>query len=289
MDKKKIQRISKGTVGKFPLHVYWEQHQKVTPFHNHDFMELVLICAGNGIHVLGQSRTPIRQGDVFVVSRRQAHAYEECSEDLQIVNFLFIPEQLPLPMLDAALMPGFKDLYLSDGDTPDSYPLFHLEENDFSIVRKLAEDLYCEIQEQKSGYLFNKLVIFANILGKLARIYSRGWKQNKNFRLKLSELIQYLNVHYKENISIKTLCSLSKMTPKTMRRNFIRMTGFPPVQYQIQLRISEACNLLRTTNKSISEIAYEVGFSDASYFGRQFKRITGKSSGDYRREYFISE
>ena len=59
--------------------------------------------------------------------------------------------------------------------------------------------------------------------------------------------------------------------------------GISIVQRLREYRIQKASELLKLTGKSISEIAYEVGFSDPIIFLRNFKKITGKTPKDYRR------
>ncbi len=280
----RLRNIFRGVPENFPLYIHWWPHQEDTPNHNHDFTELVLVCAGKGMHVLGKKHQLIQRGDVFVISQQQSHRYVECSDDFQLINILFIPELLPLPQLDATLQPGYSELYFCSESSESQYPFFHVEEKDFSYIYRLVEELYREIQNRNSGYLFNKLVIFGTIIGKLARLYSQNKASMKQFHNSTSAVISYLNTHFKEDISEEKLCALVHKSPSAMRRNFIRLTGVSPLQYQLQMRISEAAMLLKCTNKSISQISYEVGFANNSYFGRQFKRIVGRSPGQYRRE-----
>ena len=91
---------------------------------------------------------------------------------------------------------------------------------------------------------------------------------------------------YDKKISIAKLCSIAGMSKAALMQNFHKATGTTPLQYQLQLKIAEAVILLRSTSKSISEIAMETGFSDTNYFGRQFKRITGSSPGAYRKLFY---
>ena len=74
------------------------------------------------------------------------------------------------------------------------------------------------------------------------------------------------------------------MSRSALMRLFTHTVGVAPIQYQQQLRISEAMQLLQMTGKSLGEIAFELGFSDSNYFGRQFKKITGSSPNEYRKK-----
>ena len=67
------------------------------------------------------------------------------------------------------------------------------------------------------------------------------------------------------------------MSRATLQRNFLAATGTSPRQYQLQLRIAEAMLLLRTSDKTVDDIAEELGFGNRNYFSRQFHKITGKT------------
>ncbi|MEP3932587.1 helix-turn-helix transcriptional regulator, partial [Rhodopirellula bahusiensis] len=57
-----------------------------------------------------------------------------------------------------------------------------------------------------------------------------------------------------------------------------------PIKYLIQVRIQEASRLLRSTDRSITDIAFDVGFSDSNYFSRQFRTHLGLSPREYRKQ-----
>lgn len=59
----------------------------------------------------------------------------------------------------------------------------------------------------------------------------------------------------------------------------------PPVEYLILTRINAARDLLETTDRTISDIAQEVGFYDHSHFVRHFKHIRGCTPNQYRKQY----
>jgi AraC-like DNA-binding protein len=63
---------------------------------------------------------------------------------------------------------------------------------------------------------------------------------------------------------------------------FNQHTGVSPMTYLIEIRMQRACEYIDTTNQSIKEIAYELGFEDPFYFSRAFKKCTGLSPSQYR-------
>jgi len=68
----------------------------------------------------------------------------------------------------------------------------------------------------------------------------------------------------------------------TFRRSFKQQTGLAPSQFQNTIRINCACDLLATSELSVSEIAQQAGFETVYYFSRMFKKKTGQTPTRYR-------
>lgn len=66
---------------------------------------------------------------------------------------------------------------------------------------------------------------------------------------------------------------------------FRKATGTSPQNYILNLRITNAQNLLSTTDYKIIEISKLVGFADSMYFCKRFKKKTGLSPSDYRQKF----
>ena len=72
------------------------------------------------------------------------------------------------------------------------------------------------------------------------------------------------------------------MSRRSFLRAFQAATGTSPLAWLISQRIHRACQVLRHTDRSITEIAFDVGFNDSNYFTRQFRKVTGFSPRAYR-------
>ncbi len=90
--------------------------------------------------------------------------------------------------------------------------------------------------------------------------------------------------HMAEEFSLGRLAEQAGMSEFHFNRLFKRATDVPPSQYQIKLRMDAARRLLRETKKSVITIAIEVGYSNPSHFARVFRKETGLSPTDYRRQ-----
>jgi transcriptional regulator GlxA family with amidase domain len=68
-------------------------------------------------------------------------------------------------------------------------------------------------------------------------------------------------------------------------RRFIKATGNTPVEYMQRVKIEAAKKAFECSRKTVNEVMYEVGYSDAKAFREVFRRITGMSPLEYRRKY----
>lgn len=87
----------------------------------------------------------------------------------------------------------------------------------------------------------------------------------------------------KVNISIKELATLFGMSQRNFSRRFKLATNMTPIQYLQKRRLSAAQELLQSTNLSIKEIAYRVGYLDVSYFTSLFKEYLSITPNNYRK------
>lgn len=85
---------------------------------------------------------------------------------------------------------------------------------------------------------------------------------------------EFIRENSHENIKLQTLAEIARLSPFHLNRSFKAQIGLPPHEFQNQLRIEKALNLL-AQKKSFAEIAAETGFSDQSHFNRFFKRYMG--------------
>lgn len=95
----------------------------------------------------------------------------------------------------------------------------------------------------------------------------------------------YIRSHYLESITIKNLADTVGLSPKYLCRIFKNVTGCTLIEYLTDIRLEVACHLLLHTDKSISEIAISVGYSDALYFSKVFHATHKISPSKWRKEH----
>ena len=101
---------------------------------------------------------------------------------------------------------------------------------------------------------------------------------------KLRRVTDWMAEHLAEDFSLARLAEQAGMSEFHFNRLFKRVTGVPPSQYQIRLRLDVARRLLRETKESVITIANDVGYSNPSHFAQLFRKGTGLSPTTYRRQ-----
>lgn len=100
---------------------------------------------------------------------------------------------------------------------------------------------------------------------------------------KVFEIVRYINETYMEDLSLKSISDRFYISPYYLSHIFKSCTGFTFCDYLIQLRVLEAKKLLTQTGLSMTDIAQSVGFDSSTHFGRTFKKASGVTPSDYRK------
>jgi AraC-like DNA-binding protein len=98
---------------------------------------------------------------------------------------------------------------------------------------------------------------------------------------KLSPAICFVQQHYSERIYSDAMARLCGMSPTHFSHAFKQTFDVTFQQFILRYRVREACKLLQSPSANISDVAYNVGFSDPSYFTRVFKRYVGTSPSSF--------
>ena len=99
---------------------------------------------------------------------------------------------------------------------------------------------------------------------------------------------QFMEKQYMDNISLEQVASIAGFSPNYFSSQFKQETGMGFQDYLTMLRINRAKELLRSTNLSISEVCYQVGYQDIRTFNRVFKRVAALRPGEFKKLYGTS-
>ena len=91
--------------------------------------------------------------------------------------------------------------------------------------------------------------------------------------------------HYDAENPVRQMVALSELPERTFKRRFTECTGMSPLEYIHTVRLEEAKQMLESTDLPVEAIALEVGYQDASFFGRLFRRKVALTPAQYRRRF----
>lgn len=100
---------------------------------------------------------------------------------------------------------------------------------------------------------------------------------------KLSLILNYIDSHLTENITVEKLAQLMHLHPNYFIKFFRRNLGTSPINYVNKRRIDRAKLIIETADDTLSMIAEKVGINDVYYLSKLFKEITGYSPSEYRK------
>ena len=98
----------------------------------------------------------------------------------------------------------------------------------------------------------------------------------------IAEAVAYAASNLANPPTIKRLADVAKMSTYQLDRRMKRLFGLTTGQWLLKTRIDQACRLLLETDQSITDVAFDCGYTDQSAFTRQFRRTTGRTPSEFR-------
>ncbi|MEO8664505.1 MAG: AraC family transcriptional regulator [Ignavibacteria bacterium] len=145
-------------------------------------------------------------------------------------------------------------------------------------IQKSVQKIYNELCNYDD---LSSLMIEGLMLETIAG-FSRNNSGNRSVPFYLRKITEYLNDNYFTNSSLIHLAQIANVSPEHLVREFRKSFGMTIGEYMRQLKVKRSCHMLLHSDKVLSRIAFEVGFSDQSHFNRVFKKQTGLTPLQYR-------
>lgn len=251
--------------------------------HTHNFSEFVVVLDGRAVHVIDDTEYPVHKGQAFLIVGDMSHGYKDV-DGLIYYNLIFNPEQIPL-LQELKTMSGFQALFFLE-------PYYRKEQNfngklELTQIQLAQTDsilnlMLDEYHARRTGYKAMIKVQLASLFVTLSRFYTMNSSKDMNKVLRIAEAVTYIEMNYLKEINLKQLSSLAYLSPRHFSRVFKHNYKISPIDYVNKLRLEYACLLLLQNSKTISDVAYDSGFTDHNYFSRQFKKVYGITPSDYK-------
>ncbi|MDL2252474.1 AraC family transcriptional regulator [Ruminococcaceae bacterium OttesenSCG-928-I18] len=254
----------------FPVELYKidEQHPRYQmSYHWHQELELIRVREGRFSYMVDDSTGVAGQGEVLLVNSGSLHAgtpEKGCLYDCLVFD---------TAVLEGAGTAGH--LLRRFGEHKLLVDT-HLPPKDGELAR-VVEKLFSVMAQKRDGYQLLAKGLLWEFFG---IVYEQGYytenpAQSHGAIRKIQQLKQVLariEQGYGGRITLEELAETAGMTPKYFCHFFRSMTGRTPIDYLNHHRIEAACARIAAGESNITEVAYDCGFNDLSYFIRVFKR-----------------
>lgn len=267
-----------------PLQVYIRDPQPEFPMHSHSFDELVIILKGTAMHVIDEQNFPVKAGNVFVISQNHEHQYVDM-HGLALANILFDPEALMMDQWDIRALPGFHALFSLEPAFRSQHNFksrLQLSESQLNRINEMIRDLTAETEKRNPGYRVMAKGLFMQLAVSLSRAYSSELTEESLDLLRIGDAIAHIETHYAEKITLDELARKSHLSQRHFSRIFTECVGRPPIDHLMYVRCQKAAELLKGTERTVTDIAFDCGFSDSNYFTRCFKKTLEITPKQYR-------
>lgn len=263
----------------FPLEYHYldESHPRYQmPYHWHEEYEMLHVISGEFELTLDGGALLLGPGDVAFISAGQLHGGVPHSCIYECIVF---DMRLLLKCNDHCRQ-QISDIRHQRISLQALYPAQD------RIIRHTIPPMFRALHDQCPGYELITLGCLFQFLGEAFKhgAYQATDPAQDDGRkvLQLKQVFELIESEYASPLTLADMAASVHMSPKYFCRFFKATTHRTPVDYLNYYRIEAACNEIAATDRNLTAIALEAGFSSLNYFIRQFKRYKGVTPGQYQ-------
>lgn len=243
--------------------------------HIHNYEEILISINGEIEHFIDFESTILKAPFVGFVPKGKAHHLR--------------------PIINNSECLGYAIRFQSEFVAETIFQLYHLFHNDahitfsndreFKRIVSLCQMLEDEVQQSDTDYsiIRSLLSTLMTILESKKRISLEDNTSNKIDK-PFIKFLQLLDENYRQPLSVSFYAEKLFMSNRNLNLICHRILQKSVSEIILTRKLIEAKNLLMTTKKSIAEIGFELGYSEKAYFSNVFKKKTGQTPSDFRKE-----
>ena len=253
--------------------------------HYHSLIEISLILSGKGKYKVDNNVYQINEGDIFLFRSNEAHCITDIEENGMVLLNLHIAPYYLYTNLQNALNTSYIKLLASNFKLISNKINDTLNQEEISKIKSLILSIKDEFESQPSDYVTLTNNYISTILILFSRTYDKqrfSQKEKQSYQ-KLLQTIKYIDLHYKEDITLDTLAQNVAYSRCYFSTIFKKCMGMSVWDYICIKRIEEVLSLIKTTDKNILDIALECGFNNSANFNKIFKKYTNLLPSAFRK------
>jgi len=250
-------------------------------YHNHDFLQLVIVLSGTGRYKVGDAIYSIKEGDILIVNPTEWHTSLP-------VESTEVPTREMIIGFSEIQLQGYERNFLPfSGDGHVMHTTGEVRQKLF----KICASMEAENSVDKHGryymmkaYLMQLLVLLIREQAEPVKEYQSFAFETINKKYVVEQILNYFEDHYSEKVSLDRIAENMYLSPFYISKIFKSETGDTPIRHLINIRLEKARELLlEEKTRSIQEVAAEVGYEDAYHFSKLYKKHFGISPSQTRR------
>jgi len=271
----------RGTL-EFPIELYHidKNHPKYEmASHWHSEIELIRVLSGKLNVKLFNNEYIANAGDVIVVNSETVHgAYAVCD---CVYECIVLHMEL-LSVQDSSCR------FFIDSVLNHEYMITEYNTSKDDNFHHAINNLFEAMKNPSSGYKFKVIGALYELFGIIvdshlySPVSSTAISGDKNVP-RLKNVLSYIRGNYHSQITLDDMAKAAGMSPKYFCYFFREMTRKSPVEYLNLYRIERASRKLMNSDMTVTDIAYNCGFNDLSYFIKTFKSVKGMTPAKYRK------
>lgn len=238
----------------------------------HDDFLMIYCLEGEGEAVLNDKKVRVKAGDILLIPKGIAHTYKARQKRPWTIYWVHFHGHQAADFV----------AHLEQRESPQRQFIIPI-----GIHSRLASDFAALLEARESTYNLNAYICAANqlrqILSHIALLQPLARQKLSRAGLDIERVHSLMQTHVHEQLDLDTLAESVNLSKFHFVKKYKEITGTTPINHFIQLKIERACHLLDTTTNSINEISFAVGYEDAYYFSRIFKKLMGLSPSQYRK------
>jgi len=258
--------------------------------HWHHEYELIFVVEGALLLEIDSQLVEVKQGELVMINPNQFHVVKSKSCDTATYySIVWQPAFLESQQLDNIEQEYFAPL-TSGRKMFQNQPFSASQMGDLSGLGFDSANLTELLSTQPGGWQFNLkiylLIIWYGLSASDWQTERANLDSNRQL-ISVNMAKQYVAENYSGVLSLSIIADYVNLNPDYFGRLFKKVIGISLVEFITNTRIDKAEYLLKTSNKAISDICFDVGFKNLSYFSKKFKDLKGISPTQVRAAAFI--
>ncbi len=246
---------------------YSRASKPLTPHLHAGAMEICFLARGRQSYVVGSQEYNLRGGDVFITFPDEQHSTGGRPEERSILYWLLVDLTPGRPFLG---IPGAESRKLRQS-------LINLPCRHFTGTPGMRNmlDRILALGTGEQEFSATRLRALATLF--MLEVIDRAGRMPCDLLTPaIAAVREYVRTNISEPIMLQDMAHQAGMSLSHFKRRFKREVGMPPREYVLREKVEAARRMLSGSNRTITDIAFSLGFSSSAYFSTVFKRFTGK-------------